>query len=199
MIEFGAAFRPLPGESECGDQYLVRPLAHGHLLAVADGVGHGQPAAAAANLALDQLRQETSPSPIAWMRRCHERLQGTRGAVLSLAFFDPHEMTLTWLGVGNVQGLLRHADDRLAPSPEFLLLRPGVVGLHLPRLQAAIVPVSPGDLLIFATDGLREAFDYRLEHGPSVNAAAERILNARWRGTDDALVLVARFEACPPR
>lgn len=199
MIEVGAAFRPLPGETECGDQYLVRQLAHGHLLAVADGVGHGEPAAAAAKLALDQLRQETSASPIAWMRRCHERLHGTRGTVLSLAFFDPHEMTLTWLGVGNVQGILHHADEQLTPSPEFLLLRPGVVGLHLPRLQAAIVPVSPGDSLIFATDGLREAFNDRLERGPSAGAVAERILNARWRGTDDALVLVARFEACSPR
>lgn len=192
MIETGWAARVLPGETECGDRHLVRPLAHGYLLAAVDGLGHGTEAARAAELVLEQLRHVVSASPIAWMRRCHERLQGSRGAVLSLAFFDPGEMTLTWLGVGNVQGVLWHSEEWSEPSQEYLLLRPGVVGMQLPRLQAAIVPVVPSDVLVFATDGLRDGFSRPQDWQAPAHVLAERLLSRHGRGTDDALVLVAR-------
>jgi serine phosphatase RsbU (regulator of sigma subunit) len=35
-----------------------------------------------------------------------------------------------------------------------VLLRSGVVGYQLPTLRASTLPIAPGDLLIFATDGI---------------------------------------------
>jgi hypothetical protein len=60
-------------------------------------------------------------------------------------------------------------------------------------LQAAVLPVSPGDTLVFATDGvaLPTALEVVADERPQ--ALADRILAKQRKGTDDALVLVARW------
>jgi negative regulator of sigma-B (phosphoserine phosphatase) len=67
------------------------------------------------------------------------------------------------------------------------------MGYRLPSLYPAAIPVAPGDMLIFATDGLRSGFvdDVPLEDAPQ--QIAEHILERYGRDTDDALVLVARY------
>jgi hypothetical protein len=59
---------------------------------------------------------------------------------------------MTWLGVGNVQGVLMRADAKKGKVKESLLLRGGVVGSQLPALQATVIPIVKGDTLVFATD-----------------------------------------------
>src|SRR2546428_3520143 len=79
---------------------------------------------------------------------------------------------------------------------ESLLLRGGVVGVHLPTLVSEVVPIHRGDMLIFATDGVRSDFlDAPLPPLES-QALADYIL-AHWgTQTDDALVLVVRYLVC---
>src|SRR5207247_64215 len=80
-----------------------------------------------------------------------------------------------------------------APRRGLLLLRGGVVGLHLPGLAAAILPVARGDVLILATDGVRNNCSIDpFAHGDSPQQLADRILAGWGTKTDDALVLVAR-------
>ena len=51
--------------------------------------------------------------------RCHDRLRATRGVVMSLASLDQERGILTWLGVGNVAGVVFrtpvHSDQRRQP------------------------------------------------------------------------------------
>ena len=68
-----------------------------------------------------------------------------------------------------------------------------MVGGQLPALQAAVLPVFRGDTLVFVTDGVRSEFVESLTALESPQRAAERILKKYQSGTDDALVLVARF------
>jgi len=104
---------------------------------------------------------------------------------------------MTWLGVGNVAGLLIRGDPGVAPRQELLLLRNGVVGRQLPPLQAGVLPVSAGDTLVLATDGVDPDFMTRgVEIGEPETTAA-RILEAHATGLDDALVLVARYRGAP--
>jgi hypothetical protein len=56
-----------------------------------------------------------------------------------------------------------------------------------------VVPITEGDTLVFATDGIRPEIDERLLKGDSLQATAERILARGRAGHDDALVLLARF------
>ena len=193
MIEWGVATLTLPGQSESGDRYVVRPFPDGVLVAAVDGVGHGDEAAAAAKTAAAILEMYSPEPVVALLRRCHERLRMTRGVVLSLASFAAREKTMTWLGVGNVEGRLLRADPHAYPPQETLLLRGGVVGGDLPEPYASSVPVWPGDTLVFTTDGVRSDFDEGLTVNESPQRSAERILGQYATHTDDALVLVARY------
>src|SRR3989475_13253167 len=51
IVEWGVASRTLAGEVESGDKHVVKIFPHGALLAAVDGLGHGEEAAAAANMA----------------------------------------------------------------------------------------------------------------------------------------------------
>lgn len=193
LIEVGVAGRTLPGQARSGDLHLVKPFRNGVLLAVADGVGHGDWASAAAHSALAALAENPS-EPLIWLvRHCHERLKRTRGVVMTLASVHSLDGTITWLGVGNVEGLLLRADPRAVPPSERVLLRGGLVGLQLPALYASVVPISAGDLFILASDGVNPDFASRLVLRDSPQQVADRILNRHLKGSDDALVLVARY------
>jgi hypothetical protein len=128
---------------------------------------------------------------ISLVKRCHEVLRGTRGAVMSIASFNIKDSVMTWLGVGNVEGILLRADSRL--PAEGLLLRGGVLGGVLPPLQAAVLPVSAGDVLVLATDGIRAGFERSIISSAPPQENAERILQQHRKATDDALVLAVRF------
>jgi negative regulator of sigma-B (phosphoserine phosphatase) len=193
IIEWGDASLTLAGEVESGDKHVVKVFPHGALLAVMDGLGHGKEAAAAANLAARILETADNESLISLLKRCHERLRSTRGVVISLAAFNAVDETMTWVGVGNVEGVLLRVDPAVDPRYETLVLRSGVVGSRLPLLHVTIVPVMRGDTLIFVTDGIRREFTQGLALGDGPQQLADKILGQHAKRTDDALVLVARY------
>ena len=193
LLHWGVATLALAGQRESGDLHLVRAIAGGACVAVVDGLGHGEEAAAAAKTAVATVERFAHEPPLSVLQRCHEALIGTRGVVMSLATFDASRGTMTWLGVGNVEGVLQHADWSERSARVSLVTRGGILGGELPAVQAAIVPVTPGDTLVFATDGVRQEFvaDISLREPPQ--RLADQILARFGKGTDDALVLVARY------
>jgi len=191
MAEYGVAKFIVPGERESGDQHLVCCNESGVLVAAIDGIGHGAEAARAARAAIAVLRNGVGEPIISLVTACHEKLRSTRGVVLSLASLDVKHGLMTWLGVGNVKGVLVRADKKV--GLEILLLRGGVVGDHVPQLQAAVIPVSQGDLLVFATDGIRTDFVSTLSALENPQRAAERVMKSFCNQSDDAFVLALRF------
>ena len=193
-IEWAVAELARPGQTESGDHYVAMEIPGGAIVGVVDGLGHGAEAASAAKTAVRSLERRAREPVIRLIRECHQSLIGSRGAVVSVAAFNAAEETMTWLGVGNVEGLLLRAQATATLSRELLLLPGGVVGVHLPALTAAIVPIARGDTLIFATDGVRSEFLDEVRSNPEApSPLADRILERYGRGTDDALVLVARY------
>ncbi len=193
MLEYGLAMDAHGGEGESGDLHMVCCNQNGVLIAVIDGIGHGEEAAEVARIAATLLRGSVDEPVISLVERCHEKLKGTRGVVLSLAFVSPEQKMMTWIGVGNVQGVLVRADTQKGNPQESLLLRAGVVGSKLPFLQASVLPVSLGDTIVFATDGIQSDFSAGLSAMQNPQRAADRILNKFRSNNDDALVLVARL------
>lgn len=192
-IEYGVAKFVLPGQGQCGDHHLVCCNQSGILIAAIDGIGHGEEAANAAKAAVSILKTGADEPVISLVQRCHEGLRSTRGVVMSLASIDPGHGMMTWVGVGNVQGVLMRSGAAKGTVQEVLLLRAGVVGSQLPALQAAVLPIAKGDTLVFATDGIRGEFAENLSALESPQRAADRILESHCRGNDDALVLVVRL------
>ena len=193
LVEYGVAKSILPGQGESGDRHVVCCGGEGILIAAIDGIGHGEEAANAAEAALAILKASPEEPVISLLERCHEGLRSTRGVVLSLASIDPKHGLMTWLGVGNVQGVLMRAGAQKGSVGEVLLLRGGVVGSQLPALQAAVLPIRRGDTLVFVTDGVRGEFVEGLSALESPQRAADKILKQHGRGNDDALVLVVRL------
>ena len=194
LIEWGLAGSPLPGETRSGDGSLVHFFAQGVLVAVVDGLGHGDEAATAAEAALDALRgHATEPMP-SLIRRCHEACRATRGVAMAAVSFRADSPTMTWVGVGNVEGLFKPAGAERRPPHFWLPQRGGVVGYWLPTFRTSTHPVDRGDTLILATDGIRPGFaeEPRIAELPP-QLAATRILQKFARRMDDALVLVVRY------
>jgi serine/threonine protein phosphatase PrpC len=204
-LQSGMAVRSIT-QTESGDQHLFCLFPGGGLAAVADGLGHGEKAAIAAETAMSVLQEYPQEPVQALMQRCHDALRKTRGAVLSLASFSAPPPNsngtpwhMTWLGVGNVKGVLLRANSAPQPVREWLVPRGGVVGYQLPNPHPATFQVLPGDMLIFATDGLHSNFmeginlaAFQSQPNPA-QALADDILARSIRGTDDALVLVVQL------
>ena len=215
QIAWGVASRALPGQDICGDLHLVTAIPDGVLLAVVDGLGHGAEAAAAARIAIGVLQRHAGEPLAALLSRCHEALIRTRGVVMTLAAVRAAENQLTWLGVGNIEAALLRAGGPSRTSSEcvllrgtptagtppalasgladWVMLRSGIVGYQIPELRPSTRALSPGDLLIFATDGIRPGFVEGLEQSASPQALADQILERHFKGNDDALVLVVRY------
>jgi hypothetical protein len=192
-VDFGIASFVQGEQAESGDLSVAHCTPDHALIAAIDGIGHGKSAAHAARAAAGILESSADEPLIALVQKCHDALRSTRGVVLSLASIDFRRNLLTWIGVGNVQGVLLRSAGTDRAATESLLLRPGVVGSRLPNLQAATLPFSPGDTLAFATDGIHSDFCNELFPYESPQRSADRILSKHCKGNDDALIFVARF------
>jgi hypothetical protein len=82
---------------------------------------------------------------------------------------------MTWLGVGNVEGVVLRADKHAIPARENIQLFPGVVGYQLPSVRSVVTPLSPDDAQLIARG----------------------ICRKHCKRTDDGLVLVARVRERP--
>jgi len=192
-IEAAFATLPLPGQSESGDLCLIKRLGKGTLLAVVDGLGHGQDAASAAHAAVGAL-DRYSREPLAdLVRRCHDAMVGLRGVVLGLAYLDPQAATLTWLGVGNVGGVLLRADLGNRPSRVALVPNAGFIGAEATRPTTRSVPLALGDTVILFSDGIKDGFADSLVLSNTPQQIADFVITRHLKGNDDALVLVARY------
>ena len=192
-LEWATAGVALPGETESGDLHVVKNFEGGVLAGLVDGLGHGPEAAAAARKAVAALEEHPEETLIRLVRRCHERLKGTRGVVMSLASLDTRNNSVTWLGIGNVEGILVREGSQPGSRIHRIIGWGGVVGHKLPHLRPATIQLREGDLLVFASDGIRQEFVERSDYRDQPQQVAERICAQFGSRTDDALVLAIRY------
>jgi negative regulator of sigma-B (phosphoserine phosphatase) len=194
-IEWAVAGRPFPGQTQSGDLHVVAPRPNGALIAAIDGLGHGSEAATAAVEAASVLTTAPADDIVELMRRCDGALRHTRGAVMSVAAIDHSDNSLTWGGIGNVNGVILRDDVRRGPPRQRLAPRPGIIGSGIARPTSERTNIYAGDVLVFATDGVTSSFADSLEADRSESAQrmANRIVEEYWAQRDDVLVLVARY------
>lgn len=177
----------------CGDGWAVvdRGDTGCLVVAVVDGVGHGAPASAAADVVLEVFGAD--PADLSgFLSRANEAARGTRGAVATVCLLDPNADTLRSVAVGNVNGRVV-----VGGTEKGLVTYGGNLGLAVraPSARPQDHPWLPGTVLVVWTDGLRSRLDLTsrgqlFERDPAVIAAALHRDHAR--GTDDATVVVVR-------
>jgi hypothetical protein len=197
-LQWGVATRALPGEIECGDRHVVARTDAGWLLAVADGLGHGPDAAMAGTIFSEVVNKHVNETPVKLIRLCHEALKGTRGIACTIMTIDRQHSLLNWLGVGNVEGVVRHFDPITSPM-DYVTMRGGIVGYRIPELQPSCLRLLDGDILALATDGIAVDFVRAISpvHPPEV--LADHILNHYAKPIDDALILIAHWQVHPAK
>jgi len=196
IIEFGISAMILPGQSESGDLYIVKETEKQVLIGVVDGLGHGSEAANAAKLAVSVLNNYAHESVIALTKFCHDKLKSTRGVVMALVTINPADETLTWLSIGNVEGMLLRSDPHLTPSNpvyESIITRPGVVGYRLPTLYASVISITKGDLIILSTDGINDDYIHLL--ALDARHAYEQLTRSGERSSEELLSEAEHYQA----
>jgi phosphoserine phosphatase RsbX len=197
-VEWSIATKSRRGETMSGDLAVVALLPGGALVAAIDGLGHGDRAAKAARKAGEVVREHPSHDLVHLAQRCHAALRGTRGAAISLAFISARDSTMTWLGIGNVEGRVLSGDPSARRPKGSLPLGSGIPGHQLPTVTTATLDVRPGDVLVLATDGIETVFGDSLDISGSTQAITERILDGYRRLSDDALVVAVRYLGMRP-
>ena len=73
---------------------------------------------------------------------------------MTLAWFDLVAESLSWTGVGNVEGRLVHASAGPRAPTHGALTKGGVVGYNLPSIRVTGTDLEDGDVMVLATDGI---------------------------------------------
>jgi negative regulator of sigma-B (phosphoserine phosphatase) len=188
-LERGVAGRAHEGEGRSGDVAVFAPAPGGGLVAVIDGLGHGDPAADAAEAAAALVGEHAGLPPQRLLDRCHQALRRTRGAVMTLAWFDLDAAEMAWTGVGNVEARLVRAGRR----PVSPVVLGGVVGYNLPNVRVTTVALKPADAVVLATDGIAADYSEAIAPGMRAQELADAVLERYGKGTDDALAAAVRY------
>jgi anti-sigma regulatory factor (Ser/Thr protein kinase) len=186
----GAVSVPMQGERECGDAWRISSTHRRLTLLVVDGLGHGPGAAASAAAATAVFAEVEGAEPGAALARFDRATRGTRGTALSFVSIDPAARTLSFAGVGNVDGRLL---SEVGANTTHLVPQNGIVGHTMPTVRPVTVPWPAGARLVLHSDGVSAR--WRIETYPGLMAAHPSLMAGVLfrdfaRERDDATILV---------
>jgi anti-sigma regulatory factor (Ser/Thr protein kinase) len=180
---------PKFGETACGDAAAMVAGPDGRIgLIMADGLGHGELAAAAAQEALRQFRTHKLSDPVAALEAVHAGLRQTRGAAVAVAVIDPTRNVLAYGGIGNIAGLLAEES-----GVRRMVSHNGTAGHGAWKIKEFSYTFAGAPVVVLHSDGLAtswslEAHAGLLRHDPAIVAAI--LYRDHARGRDDCGVLV---------
>jgi anti-sigma regulatory factor (Ser/Thr protein kinase)/serine/threonine protein phosphatase PrpC len=215
-LDFGAATRPHPGIALNGDAFVIQRWGESALVAVIDGLGHGQYAHRAAQKARGYVERHFDQPPISVFRGAGRACRATRGVVMALARFDcgihgadlrtrvdsairtpqskigtrKSEIRLTFATVGNVEARVFGSLE-----PISFLLRRGIVGLNAPNPVVTEHRWDPSYVMVLHSDGLTTHWrweDFYHLASKSATVVAQELLRALAKDNDDATVVVVK-------
>lgn len=189
-VEAAAVCVPKSGEDVAGDTWLLREGKGRAVLLVADGLGHGTDAAAAAAAARKFVWDHWEREPAELIDGIHHALKSTRGAAAAVVALKADSGVGTYCGVGNIA-----CSVRAGGLSRSLVSHNGTLGHVLRKIQEFSFPFPPQAVLVAASDGITTRWnlaDYPgLEHrSPALIAGT--IFRDHERRSDDATVAVVR-------
>jgi len=192
----------VPG-TPCGDDFWYAEQAGRVWLTVVDGLGSGELARAAAQIATDLIRARVerlrapliSPASFDARRILAELIQetdralrGTRGAAIGLAILDAPHGKGHYAGVGNID-LRVIRQTRARP-----ISQPGILGAGVRKVTVEAFPYAAGDLVLMHSDGLSSRFDLGEPQVSAwrVDALGEMLVRDFSKPQDDLTLVVLR-------
>ncbi|HEY3820116.1 MAG TPA: SpoIIE family protein phosphatase [Polyangiaceae bacterium] len=185
----GVYGRPFPGERISGDDAAFVRTVDALLVAVADGLGHGEPARQASVRAARLTAALREAAPERLLAETDRQLAQTRGTVMAAARLDEGS-AMSVAGVGNVSAHVYGpgVSWRFGGSSYFLGSPGGARRIALEQRQ-----VQTREILVLFSDGIRSRMDLTgeldlMREHPAV--IAQRIVERFGRDDDDVLVMV---------
>jgi hypothetical protein len=192
----GGVCLPVRGEQACGDAWAMKNGPGTTLFLLADGLGHGPDAAAAANLAVEIFEKTPTSGPEVLLHLIDVGLRGTRGAAVVVAEVDHNQCVVRFAGVGNLVALIVSAG-----VPHNLISHYGTAGVETPKIQAFTLPLPDHSLFILHSDGI--ATRWSLDDYPGLSRKHPALIAGilyrdHQRLRDDSTVVVARSALARP-
>lgn len=192
-IDIGLVCLPKPGEDYCGDSCAVVNGTAPLRILLADGLGHGPMAAAAATEAVKTFYEEKPPcDPHHMITLIHAALRRTRGAAVATASIDFTRGIARYAGVGNISASIV---SPAAAESRRLVSQNGTAGVEIRKVQEFSYPWPPDASLVMHSDGLGTQWHLQrypglLTRDPALIAGV--LYRDYRRETDDVTVLVLR-------
>lgn len=187
----GVVHQAKPGETVCGDQWAVQWFPDGWTCAMADGLGHGITAAAAAQPAIAAVQEAKGTRSAAnLLRAAHEAAKPTRGAAFAVAVLDAQAGRVRFSGVGNIAAVILNGNER-----RHLVSHNGILGHACRTVAEFSQPWDKHAMLLLHSDGIGSHWDLArypglLSRDPSLIAGI--LYRDFTRGRDDATVVVIK-------
>ncbi|HJQ67719.1 MAG TPA: ATP-binding protein [Blastocatellia bacterium] len=188
---WGAFTRPQVGQESNGDGYVIKSSEDRHLVAIIDGLGHGEGARDATAAAIEVIEESWEAPVEVILRAAHEALRPTRGAVMGLAAIDYANRTVEYTGIGNT-------DFRVlggAKPLRFISLN-GTLGSRLERVKVFKEQLPRSATMVLTTDGVSDRWDpenYPGLIGLDPQLFCGVIMRDYGRTNDDATILCGRL------
>lgn len=180
---------PKPGQEVCGDGWAWKADKTRITVVVADGLGHGPDAAAAARCATDIFARHRDANPKEILESIHRGSLHTRGAAVSVAVLDEERRMVEFAGLGNVAGFVCERGG-LVRQMTAMNGTAGLAGRTVFREFS--YPWPEGSVVVLHSDGLSshwnlDEFPGLIPCGPALIASV--LFRDFRRGTDDATVV----------
>jgi anti-sigma regulatory factor (Ser/Thr protein kinase) len=190
----GSVCAPYPGESACGDGFVIVHGSPVTSVLLVDGLGHGPGAAEAAEAAIASFRAHPSDSPADALERMQEILRPTRGAAAAVARVDRGSRVARFSGIGNIAGVVM---GETGPG-RHMVSGHGIVGQTSRAAREYDYPLPPGFSVVLHSDGITsrwklETYPGLLRRHPMLVAGV--LFRDFRRPNDDATVVVLREAA----
>jgi anti-sigma regulatory factor (Ser/Thr protein kinase) len=190
----GSICAPHPGESACGDGFLIVHGSPVTSVLLVDGLGHGPGAAEAAEAAIGSFRAHPGESPADALQRMEGALRPTRGAAVAVARLDRGTRVARFSGIGNIAAAVL---GETGPG-RHMVSDHGIAGQTSRAPREYEYPLPPRFSVVLHSDGITarwklEAYPGLMRRHPMI--AAGVLFRDFRRPNDDATVVVLREAA----
>lgn len=195
-FEVATIMVPKQNELLCGDGCAVLMKDNNcHLIAL-DGLGHGANANEASTQAASSFLTDHKLDPADNLRRIHESIRKTRGAVGTIVHINASRKKLNYCGIGNIAGKIYTVDGATLSNmtSKNIISYNGIIGHNIPgTFSSQQTDWNNSSLLVLHSDGILTRWDlakYPNLHRHDASILAAVIYRDYCRHTDDSLIVV---------
>ena len=191
FLDYASFGRPCVGERVSGDNAIIEENNGFVFLGIIDVLGHGVDANALSLKIEKFLQKNWTTNVTETLLNLHENCKGTIGAAAGLGVLNVKTKELSYCGVGNTVIRVFGQRSRRLYSTD------GIVGSRIRTPVEQKLYLTPKDILVLYTDGIKDRFD--LDDYPQIlyqsPASIVRNIVRRFEKVyDDATCIVVRYK-----